>query len=152
MNTFKKLLGKLGIQDEFEKGLLARILIILCLVLVFFGVVMVAYRLFVTFHPDLPSAHWTDILIESLVLIAGLAAFFYIRKARMRAATRLVMVGILIAVTLQTYFLGGPANDISGAMGMMFVVVLAVLMLDRIDQRWALKKRWSKSGKIRVPC
>ena len=138
MKTFNKLLTKLGIHEEFEKGLLNRILILLCLVLVVFGIVMVAYRLFVTFHPAFPSAHFSDILIESLVLAAGLGAFFCIRKGRMRAATRLVMVGILIAVTLQTYFLGGPANDISGAMGMMFFIFLAVLLLDRADRMIAL--------------
>ena len=129
---------RLGIRDEFEKGLLARILILLDLVLAIFGAVFVAIRLIMTLLPAFPDAHWTDLLIESLILLDGLAALYFIRKGRMRAAARLILLGILLAVTLQTYFLGGPANDISGAMGMMFFVFLAVLLLDRADRIIAL--------------
>jgi len=138
MDIVGKLCARLGIRDEFEKGLLARILIILDLVLVIFGAVFVVIRLLMNWVPSLPSAHWTDLLIESLVLLDGLAALYFIRKGRMRAAARLILLGILLAVTLQTYFLGGPANDISGAMGMMFFVFLAVLLLDRADRLIAL--------------
>ena len=135
MDTIKKFFTWLGIQEEFEKGLLARILIILTIIMAVFGIVFVAIRVFMTLHPAFPAAHWTDLLIESLVLVDGLIALYFIRKGRMRAASRMVLLGVLLAVTLQTYFLGGPANDISGAMGMMFFVVLAVLLLDRMD-RW----------------
>jgi len=138
MDFVGNICARLGIRDEFEKGLLARILIMLDLVLVIFGAVFVAIRLAMTFLPAFPAAHWTDLLIESLVLLDGLAALYCIRKGRMRAAARLILLGILLAVTLQTYFLGGPANDISGAMGMMFFIFLAVLLLDRADRMIAL--------------
>jgi len=138
MEIIKNICTRLGIRDEFEKGLLARILIILDLVIVIFGAVFVAIRLLMNLVPALPSAHWTDLLIESLVLVVGLAALYFIRKGNMRAAARLILLGILLAVTLQTYFLGGPANDISGAMGMMFFIFLAVLLLDRTDRLVAL--------------
>jgi len=138
MDFVGNICNRLGIRDEFEKGLVARILIMLDLVIVIFGAVFVAIRLAMNLIPSLPSAHWTDLLIESLVLVVGLAALYCIRKGRMRAAARLILLGILLAVTLQTYFLGGPANDISGAMGMMFFIFLAVLLLDRADRLVAL--------------
>lgn len=138
MDIITAIVSRLGIREEFEKGLLARILIILDLVLVIFGAVFVALRLLMTLLPAFPDAHWTDLLIESLVLLVGLAALYFIRAGRMRAAARLILLGILLAVTLQTYFLGGPANDISGAMGMMFFIFLAVLLLDRADRLIAL--------------
>jgi diguanylate cyclase (GGDEF)-like protein len=138
MEIITAIVSRLGIREEFEKGLLARILIMLDLVLVIFGAVFVAIRLLMTLLPAFPDAHWTDLLIESLILLIGLAALYCIRQGRMRAAARLILLSILLAVTLQTYFLGGPANDISGAMGMMFFVFLAVLLLDRADRLIAL--------------
>ena len=131
----KKFFKWLGIQDAFEKGLIARILIILCLAFVIFGAVFVTIRIVMTLHPAFPPAHWTDMLIESLILVMGLVTLQFIRSDKIRAASRTMLGGILAAVTMQTYFLGGPANDISGAMGLLFFAVLAVLFLDRSD-RW----------------
>jgi diguanylate cyclase (GGDEF)-like protein len=65
----------------------------------------------------------------------GLTTLWFIRTDKIRAASRTILGGILTAVTLQTYFLGGPANDISGAMGLLFFAILAILFLDRSD-RW----------------
>ena len=131
----KNLFRWLGIQDAFEKGLIARILVILCLAFVIFGVVFVTIRIVMTLHPAFPPAHWTDLLIESLVLVMALITLWFIRSDRIRAASRVILGGILVAVTLQTYFLGGPTNDISGAMGLLLFAVLAILFLDRSD-RW----------------
>jgi len=131
----KKLFEWLGIQDAFEKGLIARILIILCLAFIVFGAVFVTIRIVMTVHPAFPPAHWTDMLIESLILVMALITLWFIRLDKIRAASRVILGGILIAVTMQTYFLGGPANDISGPMGLLFFAMLAILFLDRSD-RW----------------
>ncbi len=131
----KKFFKWLGIQDAFEKGLIARILIILCLVFVIFGVVFVTIRIVLSLLPAFPPVHWTDLLIESLVLAVGLITLWFIRTDKMRAASRVILGGMLVAVTMQTYFLGGPANDISGSMGLLLFAVLAILFLDRSD-RW----------------
>jgi len=131
----KRFFEWLGIQNTFEKGLIARILIILCLAFVIFGVVFVTIRIVMTLHPAFPPAHWTDMLIESLVLVMGLITLWFIRSDKIRAASRTMLSGILVAVTMQTYFLGGPANDISGSMGLLLFAVLAILFLDRSD-RW----------------
>jgi len=131
----KRFFEWLGIQDAFEKGLIARILIILCLVFVIFGVVFVTIRIAMTLLPAFPPAHWTDLVIESLVLVVGLITLWFIRSDKIRAASRMILGGMLVAVTMQTYFLGGPANDISGSMGLLLFAVLAILLLDRSD-RW----------------
>ncbi len=131
----KKLFEWLGIQDAFEKGLIARILIILCLAFIVFGAIFVTIRIVMTVHPAFPPAHWTDMLIESLILVMALITLWFIRSDKIRAASRVILGGILIAVTMQTYFLGGPANDISGPMGLLFFAMLAILFLDRSD-RW----------------
>jgi len=135
VNYMKKLFEWLGIQDAFEKGLIARILIILCLAFIVFGAVFVTIRIVMTVHPAFPPAHWTDMLIESLILVMALITLWFIRSDKIRAASRVILGGILIAVTMQTYFLGGPANDISGPMGLLFFAMLAILFLDRSD-RW----------------
>jgi diguanylate cyclase (GGDEF)-like protein len=131
----KKLFEWLGVQNAFEKGLIARILVILCLAFVIFGAVFVTIRIVMTLHPAFPPAHWTDLLIESFVLVMALITLWFIRSDRIRAASRVILGGILVAVTLQTYFLGGPTNDISGAMGLLLFAILAILFLDRSD-RW----------------
>jgi len=135
VNYMKKFFEWLGIQDAFEKGLIARILIILCLAFIVFGAVFVTIRIVMTVHPAFPPAHWTDMLIESLILVMALITLWFIRSDKIRAASRVILGGILIAVTMQTYFLGGPANDISGPMGLLFFAMLAILFLDRSD-RW----------------
>ena len=131
----KKITGWLGIEEAYQKGLIARISIFLCLIYIIFGVIFVTVRIIMTVHPAFPPAHWTDMLIESGILVVGLAALFFIRNNNLRAANRVVLLGMLFAVTLQTVFLGGPTNDISGSMGLLLFGLLAILLLDGSD-RW----------------
>lgn len=135
VNRMKKLFEWLGIQDSFEKGLIVRILIILCLLFIVFGAVFVATRIVMTLLPGYPDAHWTDLLIESFIFVIGLITLWLIRSDKMQAASRVILGGLLFIVTLQAYFLGDPANDIAGAMGLLLFVFLAILLLDRRD-RW----------------
>ncbi len=130
-----KLLKWLGIQDAFQKGLIARIISILCLLYIAFGLVFVTARVVMTLSPTLPDAHWTDILIESSILIVGIITLFFIRADRMQAASRVIMTGLFFAVALQAYFIGNPANDVGAAMGLQLFAILAILLLDRRD-RW----------------
>lgn len=131
----KKFIHWLGIQDAFKKGLVARILVILCLLFTVFGAVFVAFRIAVTLLPGYPDAHWTDLLIESLIFASGVIALRFVRKDHMRAASRVILGALLIVVTLQAYFIGDPGNDIAGAMGLLLFAFLAILLLDRQD-RW----------------
>jgi diguanylate cyclase (GGDEF)-like protein len=85
--------------------------------------------------PSLPDAHWTDILIESSILLVGIITMLFIRADRMRAASRVIMTGLFFAVALQAYFIGNPANDVGAAMGLQLFAILAILLLDRQD-RW----------------
>lgn len=130
----KKFLKWLGIEDALNKGLIARILVILCLLFIIFGIVFVTIRIVMTVHPALPDAHWTDILIESMILVIGLFTLWLIRKDRMRAASRVILSCLLLAVSLQAYFIGDPANDVAGAMGLLLFAMLAILLLDRWDR------------------
>jgi diguanylate cyclase (GGDEF)-like protein len=131
----KKILKWLGVQDAFEKGLIARILVILCLLFIVFGAMFVATRIVLTLLPGFPQAHWTDMLIESVIFFVGLITLWFIRSDKMRAASRVILMGLLFVITLQAYFLGDPANDIAGAMGLLLFAFLAILLLDRGD-RW----------------
>ena len=124
----------LGIQDAFKKGLIARIVVILCLLYIVFGAFFLIVRFVMTVHPAFPAAHWTDVLIESMIFLLGLLTLWFIRNDRMRAASRLVLSGLFVAVTMQTYFLGDPANDIGGAMGLQLFVILAILLLEKRDR------------------
>lgn len=131
----KKLLKWLKVEDAFEKGLIARILVILCLVFILFGALFVAFRIFVTVHPALLDAHWTDILIESIIFLGGLASLLLIRADKMRQASRALMGCLLIILSMQAYFIGDPANDIAGAVGLLLFAFLAILLLEGWD-RW----------------
>ncbi len=131
----KKLLGLLGIQEAFNKGLIARIITILCLLYIIFGIVFLGVRLVMTISPAFPDAHWTDVLIESSIFLVGIITLLFIRADRMQAASRLIMAGMFFAVALQAYFIGNPANDVGAAMGLQLFAILAVLLLDRRD-RW----------------
>ena len=131
----KKFIKWLGIQEALEKGLIARILVILCLLYIIFGIVFVTIRIVMTLSPALPDAHWTDMLIESMILLIGLFTLWLIRKDRMRAASRVILGCLLLAVSMQAYFIGDPANDVAGAMGLLLFAILAILILDRWD-RW----------------
>ena len=130
-----KLLKWLGIQEAFQKGLIARIITILCLLYIAFGIIFVSARLVMTISPALPDAHWTDMLIESSILLVGVVTLFYIRADRMQAASRVIMIGLFFAVALQAYFIGDPASDVGAAMGLQLFAILAILLLDRRD-RW----------------
>ena len=131
----KKLLIWLGVQNVFEKGLIARIQIILCLLFVVFGAVFVSARLIVSFIPGLPNAHWTDLVIESAIFFSGLIALREIRLDHLNTASRVMLGALLIVVTMQAYVIGDPANDIGGAMGLLLFAFLAALLLDSWD-RW----------------
>ncbi len=131
----KRLLNWLGIGNAFNKGLIARILVILCLLFVLFGLVFVATRLVVSLIPGLPDAHWTDLVIESAIFFSGLIALREIRSDHLRTASRVMLGALLIVVTMQAYVIGDPANDIGGAMGLLLFAFLAILLLDRWD-RW----------------
>ncbi len=135
MNWMKKILNRLGIQEAFEKGLIARILVILCLLFIVFGAVFVTSRIIMTLLPGFPDAHWTDLLIESIIFIVGLITLRLIRADKMRAASRVILGGLLFIVSMQAFFLGDPANDIAGAMGLLLFAFLAILLLDKRD-RW----------------
>jgi diguanylate cyclase (GGDEF)-like protein len=130
-----KILKWLGVQDAFNKGLLARILVILCLLFIVFGAIFVVIRIVMTLLPGVPDAHWTDMLIESVIFFVGLITLWFIRSDKMRAASRVILGGLLFVVTLQAYFLGDPTSDITGAMGLLLFAILAILLLDRSD-RW----------------
>ena len=131
----KRFFRWLGIQDAFERGVIARILIILCLVFITFGVVLLSARLMMAFFPAFPPVHWTDLLLESMILIFGLLTLWLIRKDRMQAATWVILGCLLVVVTLQVYFMGDPANNIAGAMGLQLFAILAILLLNR-RYRW----------------
>jgi len=131
----KKFLKWLGVQNAFDKGLIARILVILCIIFIVFGAGFVFSRIVMNLLPGFPRAHWTDLLIESIIFIVGMITLWLIRSDRMQAASRVILAGLLYIVTMQTYFLGDPANDIGGAMGLLLFAFLAILLLDRRD-RW----------------
>ncbi len=131
----KRFFDWLGIQEAFEKGQIARIIIILCLVFILFGAALLAVRVVQVLHPAFTSPHWADILIESLLFAFGIIALILIRSDSMRAASWVVLGGMLVAVTLQAYFVGDPANDIASAMGLQLFAILAMLLLSRWD-RW----------------
>ena len=131
----KNFMPKLGLQEYLEKGLIAKILMILCLLFIVFGAVFVIFRLFVTFHPALPDAHWSDILIESIIFLAGFFSLLLIRKNKTHGASRLILTGLLVIITMQAYFIGDPINDIAGAMGLLLFAFLSILLLDGRD-RW----------------
>ena len=130
-----KLLKKLGIKEFYDKGLIARILVILCLTYIAFGLFFLAVRLVMTLSPAFPPAHWTDVLIESMILVVGVATFFMIRADNMKGASRLIMSGMFIAVALQAYFIADPSGDVGSAMGIQLFAITAVLLLDKRD-RW----------------
>ena len=130
-----KLLKKLGIKEFYDKGLIARILVILCLAYIVFGIFFLTVRLVMTLSPAYPAAHWTDVLIESMILIVGIATFFMIRADNMKGASRLIMSGMFIAVALQAYFIADPSGDVGSAMGIQLFAITAVLLLDSRD-RW----------------
>lgn len=131
----KNIMAKLGLQEYFEKGLISKILVILCLLFIVFGAVFVLFRLFVTFHPALPDAHWSDILIESIIFLAGFFSLQFLRRNKTRGASRLILAGLLVIITMQAYFIGDPINDIAGAMGLLLFAFLSILLLDGAD-RW----------------
>jgi diguanylate cyclase (GGDEF)-like protein len=130
-----KILKKLGIKEFYDKGLIARILVILCLAYIAFGIFFLTVRLVMTLSPSYPTAHWTDVLIESMILIVGIATFFMIRADNMKGASRLIMSGMFIAVALQAYFIADPSGDVGSAMGIQLFAITAVLLLDSRD-RW----------------
>jgi len=131
----EKILKWLGVEEALKKGLIARILTILCLLFIVFGAGFVFSRLVMNLLPGFPRAHWTDLLIESIIFIVGMITLWLIRSDRMQAASRVILAGLLYIVTMQTYFLGDPANDIGGAMGLLLFAFLAILLLDLRD-RW----------------
>jgi diguanylate cyclase (GGDEF)-like protein len=131
----KNILKKLGIQEFIEKGMISRILVILCLLFTVFGAVFVLFRLFVTLHPAFPDAHWSDFLIESIIFLVGVASLLLIRKNNSRWASRILLSGLLVIISLQAYFIGDPINDIAGAMGLLLFAFLSILLLDGAD-RW----------------
>ena len=130
-----KLLKKLRIKEFYDKGLIARIMVILCLTYIAFGIFFLTVRLVMTLSPAFPPAHWTDVLIESMILVVGVATFFVIRADNMKGASRLIMSGMFIAVALQAYFIADPSGDVGSAMGIQLFAITAVLLLDSRD-RW----------------
>lgn len=130
-NLFKKL----RLQEAFEKGMISRILVILCLLFSAFGAVFVLFRTFVTIHPAFPNAHWSDFLIETIIFLVGVTSLSLIRNNKMRTASRILLSGLLVIISMQAYFIGDPINDIAGAMGLLLFAFLAILLLDRLD-RW----------------
>lgn len=131
----KNIMKWLGIEDIVKKGMIARILVILCLLFVVFGGMFVLFRTFVTLHPAFPDAHWSDFLIESIIFLVGVASLFYLRGNKLRAASRILLAGLLVIISMQAYFIGDPINDIAGAMGLLLFAFLSILLLDRFD-RW----------------
>jgi len=131
----KNILKMLGVQEFMEKGMISRILVILCLLFTVFGAVFVLFRLFVTIHPAFPDAHWSDFLIESTIFFVGVVSLLLIRKNNRRWASRILLSGLLVIISLQAYFIGDPINDIAGAMGLLLFAFLSILLLDGMD-RW----------------
>jgi diguanylate cyclase (GGDEF)-like protein len=58
-----------------------------------------------------------------------------LRSDRLRTASRILLIALLVVVTMQAYVIGDPMNDIGGAMGLLLFAFLAILLLDRWD-RW----------------
>ena len=131
----RKIFNWLGIEEAFQKGLIARILIILSLLFFSFGAIFLFIRLIQLIHPNLASAHWADVLLESTLLIFGLVTLWLIRSDNLQTASRVILGCLLATVSLQVYFTGDPANDITGALGMQLFVILAILLLGKFD-RW----------------
>ncbi len=131
----KKLFNWLEIEEAFQKGLIARILIILSLLFFSFGAIFLSIRLIQLMLPNLTSPHWADVLLESALLLFGLVTLWLIRADNLQTASRVILGCLLVTVSLQVYFTGDPANDITGALGMQLFLILAVLLLEKTD-RW----------------
>lgn len=134
----KQFLKWLGVEDAFNRGVITRVLIILCLLFICFGAIFLVVRIVQALHPAFSPAHWTDVLLEIILFVCGSFALWLIRAEKMRSARWLILGTLLIAVTLQVYFVGDPTNDIVGAMGLQLFGILAILLLDRRDRWFAI--------------
>jgi len=133
--NMKKILKWLGLEDAFHKGMIASILVILCLLFMIFGAILLLFRLFTALHPAYPLAHWSDLLLEVFVFLSGIGTYLLIRKDNLRTASWVILLGLLIVVTLQAVFIADPANDLTGAFGLQLFAILSVLLLGNRD-RW----------------
>lgn len=131
----KQFFNQLGLLPAYETGRISRIVILLCIAYLLFGGIFFIVRIFEMLLSNLPSPQLADVILEILLFVFGLTSFLLIRKNRMRAASWIVLGGMLISVTLQAIFNGDPANDITSAMGLQLFAILAMLILGRKD-RW----------------
>jgi len=134
----KRLFEWLGIQDAFNRGMIARSLVILCLMFICFGAIFLIVRLVQLILPAVPSVHWADILLESILFWFGLGVLYLIRMERMRTASWLILTVLLVVVSLQAFFVADPANDVTSAMGLQLMAILAILLLGPRERWFAL--------------
>ena len=134
----KRLFKWLGVQDAFDRGMIARSLVILCLTFICFGALFLLVRLVQLILPAFPSVHWADLLLESLLFVFGLAVLWLIRVDKMHTASWLIIGVLLVVVSLQAYFVADPANDVTGAMGLQLLAILSILLLGPRERWFAL--------------
>ena len=131
----KRFFNWLGIRDIFNRGLIARIQIILCLLFVGFSGIFLVIRIIQVLHPALTSPHLADVMLELIAFTFGIITFWLIRSDRIQAASWVILGCLLTTFTMQVYFVGNPANDITGALGLQLIAILAILLLGR-RARW----------------
>ena len=122
--SLNKILSRLGIQEAYERGQMARIVILLCLAFLLFGSALLLTRLVQFALPALANPQWADLLLEALLLCFGLVALLFLRKQKMRAASWVVLGGMLAIVSAQAFLNADPANDITSAMGLQLFAIL----------------------------
>lgn len=79
-----------------------------------------------------PFASWkNDLLMDSGMFLIGLSTLWLLSKGRVRWAARTLVFSLLVAVTIMIYFGGYAPFDVPDAVGLLMVVGLGMVLLDR---------------------
>jgi PAS domain S-box-containing protein len=82
-------------------------------------------------HPAFLSAQVFDLAVDVLVVLIGGLVMWLVRSGRIRPATWFVLASLLVLAVAQLYVEGRPSTDVAGGLGLLLVVALAFVLLDR---------------------
>jgi len=115
----------------------SRLLKALGTVLAAVGTAFFLLQLYISSRPGAAPAPWIDLMLNAIVLAAGVATIWLARSERLSLAAWVIVVSFLFAAALKLYVEGRPDTDLAGRLGLLSLVALAFVLLDRAAA-WAV--------------
>ena len=116
-------------EDAHRTRLLHTIGLLLCGA----GFLFLVTQLSLWIHPAFPKPPWGDLLLDGLMIVAGLLTLWFVRSSLLQPAAWVVLGLMLLGSAVHLFLEGKPVADLTGKPSLLLTVAVGFVLLERRD-------------------